>query len=68
MPVALSLFQYNPAGQPALVKELPAALHPTGVLTLDAPLTEKGRYLLKLAFGAAKTKDEIIEMPIQAGE
>ena len=51
----------------ALVKALPADLHPRGVLTLDA-IAERGKYLLKVAFGKARTKDEIIEMPILVGE
>ncbi|MGO9236267.1 MAG: hypothetical protein ACLP4V_20160 [Methylocella sp.] len=66
--VALSLSQYNPQGQLTLVKTLPASLHPRGVLTLDVPLMERGKYLLKVAFGEAKTKDDIIEMPILVGE
>ena len=66
--VVLSLSQYNPQGQLTLVKTLPAGHHPRGVLTLDIPIVERGKYLLKVAFGEAKTKDDIIEMPILVGE
>lgn len=66
--VALSLSQYNAQGRLTPVKALPASLHPRGVLTLDVPIVERGKYLLKVAFGEAKTKDDTIEMPILVGE
>ena len=66
--VVLSFSRYNSAGHLALVKALPADLHPRGVLTLDTAIAERGKYLLKVAFGKARTKDEIIEMPILVGE
>ncbi|SFK69198.1 hypothetical protein [Methylocapsa palsarum] len=62
--VALSLSRYDSQGQLKLLRELPAKIHPDGVLTMNAAVPEKGRYILKVAFGAAKTKDDIIEMPI----
>jgi hypothetical protein len=68
MPVALSLSQYSSEGRLALVKGLPPSLHPGGVLTLDVPIAERGKYLLKVVFGAAKSKDDIIEMPILVGQ
>ena len=66
--VVLSLSQYNSQGQLTLVKTLPASLHPAGVLTLDVPIVEQGKYLLKVAFGEARTNDDIIEMPILVGQ
>ncbi len=66
--VALSLSRYSPQGQLAPVKALPASPHPRGVMTLDVPVMERGKYLLKVAFGEARTKDDIIEMPIIVGE
>ena len=66
--VVLSFSRYDSAGHLALVKALPADLHPRGVLTLDTAIAERGKYLLKVAFGKARTKDEIIEMPILVGE
>lgn len=66
--VVLSLSRYTPEGQLMPVKTLPPNLHPRGVLTLDTPIAERGKYLLKVAFGEAKTKDDIIEMPIIVGQ
>jgi hypothetical protein len=66
--VALSLLQYDSEGRLALVKELPRDVHPRGVLTLDVPIVERGKYLLKAAFGEAKSKDDVIEMPILVGQ
>jgi hypothetical protein len=66
--VALSLLQYDSGGQLRPVKESPPEFHPQGVLTLDTALMERGKYLLKVAFGKAKTKDDIIEMPIVVGQ
>lgn len=67
MPVEFSLSKYDAEGRLSLVKKSPAAVHPGGVLTLDAVIMERGKYLLKLAFGNAKTNDEIIEMPVLVG-
>ena len=49
------------------MKELPSSLHPRGTLLLDALIQERGKYLLKVAFGEAKSRDDVIEMPIVAG-
>ena len=49
------------------MKELPSSLHPRGTLLLDTPIQERSKYVLKLAFGEAKFKDDVIEMPIVAG-
>ena len=66
--VMLSFSRYNHQGQPTLVMALPANLHPRGVLTLNTAIMERGKYLLKAAFGEGKTKDDIIEMPILVGQ
>jgi hypothetical protein len=66
--VVLSLSQYDSRGKLELVKELPPNPHPRGVLTLDVPIVKQGKYLLKVAFGQAKTKDDVIEMPILVGK
>jgi hypothetical protein len=68
MPVALSFLQYDPQGKLTLVKQVPASLYPRGVLSLDTPIQEQGKYLLKVAFGDAKSRDEVIEMPIMVGQ
>ncbi|MCI0465922.1 MAG: hypothetical protein L0Y57_02795 [Beijerinckiaceae bacterium] len=67
MPVALSLSRYDAEGRLVPVKEQAPGLHPRGVLTLDSVITERGKYLLRVAFGGAKSKDDIIEMPVFAG-
>ncbi|MCI0467628.1 MAG: hypothetical protein L0Y57_11580 [Beijerinckiaceae bacterium] len=67
MPVALSLSRYDAEGRLVPVKELAPGLHPRGVLTLDSVIAERGKYLLRVDFGGAKTKDGIIEMPVFAG-
>ncbi|MCI0597928.1 MAG: hypothetical protein L0Y60_00130 [Beijerinckiaceae bacterium] len=67
MPVALSLSRYDSEGRLVPVKELAPGLHPRGVLTLDSVIAERGKYLLKVAFGDARSKDDVIEMPVFAG-
>lgn len=67
LPVGLSFFKSGADGKRALVKALPPARHTSGVLTLDIPKVERGKYVLKAAFGDAKTSDDVIEMPIQVG-
>jgi len=67
-PAVLSLLRYDSGGQLTLVKALPPNLHPQGVLRLDATIVEKGKYLLELAFGEARTMDDVIAMPIFVGE
>lgn len=47
---------------------LPSNPHPSGMLTLDATVAHKGKYILKLAFGEAKNKEDMIEMPIFVGQ
>jgi len=67
MPVGLSLSRYDSDGRLVPVKELAPGLYPRGVLTLDLVIAERGKYILKAAFGDAKSKDDIIEMPVFAG-
>ena len=52
------------SGDKTLVKEQPAAVYAAGVAQVTANLTEAGMYSVKLAFGAAKTADEVIEVPV----
>ena len=68
LPVALSFSQYDSRGQLKLVKEVPPNPHSQGTLTLDTPIQEQGKYILKVAFGEAKSKDDVIEMPIMVGQ
>jgi hypothetical protein len=68
VPVAFSLSRYDTGGRLVLVKDASRDVHPRGVLTLDAAIAEQGKYLLKVAFGEAKTKDDIIDIPILVGQ
>jgi hypothetical protein len=68
VPVGFSLSRYDTGGRLVLVKEASREVHPRGVLTLDAAIAEQGKYLLKVAFGEAKTKDDIIEIPVLVGQ
>lgn len=66
--VGVSLSRYDTGGRLVLVKEASRDVHPRGVLTLDTAIAEQGKYLLKVAFGEAKTKDDIIEIPVLVGQ
>lgn len=66
--VALSFHAYQSDGTLKPLVSLPPRPHGAGMLTLDATVPHKGKYLLKLAFGEAKNKEDIIEMPIFVGE
>lgn len=65
--VVLSFSRVEPGGGLMQINALPPNPHPRGILTLDASVAHPGQYLLRLAFGAAKNKEDIIEMPIRVG-
>lgn len=66
--VALSFHAVQSDGSLKELASLPPKPHGAGMLTLDATIAHKGKYLLKLAFGEAKNKEDTIEMPISAGQ
>lgn len=66
--VALSFYQLEPDGALKQISALPARPSSSGFVTLDASVPHKGKYLLKLAFGAAKNAEDTIEMPILVGQ
>lgn len=66
--VALTFFQYDSTGALKQLSAIPSTPRPSGFATLDAVVAHKGRYLLKVAFGEAKNKEDIIEMPILVGQ
>lgn len=66
--VALSFHQYDSAGGLKQMRALPPSPHPGGFVTLEATVANKGKYLLRVAFGEAKNKDDMIEMPIFVGQ
>ncbi len=66
--VALSFHAYQPDGTLRELASLPPKPHGSGMLTLDSTVAHKGKYVLKLAFGEAKNKEDTIDMPITAGQ
>jgi hypothetical protein len=66
-PVALSFFQYDAQGALKALSEDPSKPRPSGFATLEGTVAHKGKYLLRVAFGEAQSKDDIIEVPIFAG-
>jgi hypothetical protein len=67
-PVALSFYAYEADGGLKELASQPSTAHTSGMLTLESTLAHKGKYVLKLAFGEAKNKEDMIEMPIVAGQ
>lgn len=65
--VGLSFYQLDDKGERKELTTLPSAPHNAGFVTMEATVAHKGKYLLKLAFGEGKEKEDIIEMPIFVG-
>ena len=65
--VALALYRRRQMALKQL-NALPSKPYPAGFATIDANVPHKGEYVLKVAFGEAKNKDDIIEMPILVGQ
>lgn len=66
-PIGLSFYRYDSGGGRELINAVPARARPAGFVTLDATVAHKGKYLLELAIGEGKSKEDVIEMPISAG-
>jgi hypothetical protein len=66
--VSMSFYRKKPDGGLEELNSFPPKPHPSGFATLDATVAHKGEYLLKVAFGQAKNKEDTIEMPIQVGQ
>ncbi|MCC3246481.1 hypothetical protein LG047_14335 [Methylocystis sp. WRRC1] len=66
--VALSFFQEESDGALKPINSLPSKPYPSGFATLEATVPHKGKYVLKVAFGEAKNKEDTIEMPIRVGQ
>ncbi|MCX7900602.1 MAG: hypothetical protein N2444_11120 [Methylocystis sp.] len=62
--VALSFHEVDASGGQKLINSLPPKPSKSGMMTLDATIAHKGKYVLRLAFGEGKNKEDIIEMPI----
>ena len=65
--VALAFYQSEADGGLKELNASPSKPRPSGFATLDATVAHKGKYLLKVAFGEGKNKEDIIEMPITVG-
>lgn len=66
--VALAFFQEESDGGLKQINALPSKPYPAGFATIDATVPHKGKYILKVAFGEAKNKEDTIEMPILVGQ
>lgn len=66
--VAMEVYSEEPDGTLKLMNALPSKPRPSGFATLDATASHRGKYLLKVLFGEAKNKEDMIEMPIHVGE
>lgn len=66
-PVALSFYKLDAKGARELISSLPSKARSAGFVTLDGRVDHKGKYLLELAFGEGKSKEDVIEMPISVG-
>jgi len=66
--LSLSFYEYDNAGELKLLNSLPPKNYPSGMISMDGIAAHRGKYLLKLAFGEGKSKEDIIEMPIQVGK
>ena len=67
-PVAMAFYQDDSRGGLKEISSLPSKTYPSGMLTLEATVGHRGKYLLKVAFGDAKNKEDIIEMPVFVGQ
>ncbi len=66
--IALSFYQSDSAGALKELFSLPPKIYPSGMLSADATVAHKGKYVLRIAFGEGKEKEDIIEMPIFVGQ
>jgi hypothetical protein len=66
--IALAFYQEETNGGLKQLNSLPAKAYPSGFATIDAAVAHKGKYILKVAFGEAKNKEDTIEMPILVGQ
>jgi hypothetical protein len=67
-PISLWFYQLDSAGGRKEIGSRPPTRYPSGMMSVDSTVAHKGKYLLKIGFGEAKEKEDIIEMPIFAGQ
>jgi hypothetical protein len=68
LPVAMSFYRAGADGARELLNALPASSHPAGFVTMDSTVAHKGKYVLAVAFGEGKSKEDLIEVPISVGQ
>jgi hypothetical protein len=66
-PISLSFYKYDAKGELQLLNEIPSKTYPSGMISIGSTIEHSGKYLLKAAFGEAKNKEDVVEMPITAG-
>jgi len=66
--IALSFYQADLAGALKEINSLPPTRYPSGMMSVDATVAHKGKYVLRVAFGEGKEKEDIIDMPILVGQ
>ncbi len=66
--IALSFYQTDSAGALKELNSLPPKRYPSGMLSVDATVAHKGKYVLRIAFGEGKNKEDLIDMPILVGQ
>ncbi|PWB82140.1 MAG: hypothetical protein C3F11_13100 [Methylocystaceae bacterium] len=66
-PIAISFHQTDSAGGLEEINALPPKRYPSGMLSVETTVAHKGKYVLRLAFGEARNKEDVIDMPILVG-
>ena len=67
-PISMAFYRRESDGALKELNAFAPKTHPSGFATLDATVAQRGKYLLKVALGEAKNKEDTIEMPISVGE
>ncbi len=66
--IGLSFFQTDTTGALKEMNSLPPTRYSSGMMSVSATVAHKGKYLLRIAFGEGKSKEDMIEMPILVGQ
>jgi hypothetical protein len=66
--VGFSFFQTEASGELKEISSLPPKTYPSGMFSADTTIGHKGKYILRIAFGEGKAKEDLIDMPILVGQ
>lgn len=66
--ISLSFYRNDAGGEPKLLSSLPPKAYPSGLASMESVVDHRGKYLLRIAFGEAKNKEDVIDVPIMSGE